>query len=855
MTGNEKQMSPDVDAAARELAQATGCLRSYRADRGQTGELRNAVRRLRALAESLPDDHPVKPAALTNLSAALLDRHRSLPGCRDDLDEAIRVAEESVRLTGPSDSWYASRINNRGSALRERYERDGVIGDLRRATEDQQALLDAHLVPASHEAMVTNNVANGLRELYEVTLDRAYLRRAAREHRAAVRLARKTPDADLARILSSAGITMRMRWPTSRGARAAIGLQEEALGRTGADDVTRPDRTGSLARSWQTLARAEHGPAALPAADQAIRHFSEAISTGTELSPNEPGWLLGRAETLELRWRLTGAPDDLRAALTGYSESLARARIRSPISAVGTALAGGLLADEAGDDRLALTFFDDGLHALGELLRGQATRTDQRSWQRHAEDLIGEACVAQTQAGDPEAAVRILDSHRAREAAFLAHAARISDSGNAPRTMAARRALDTWLDAGGPASDVPLDAILADALGPSAAEDLRLLFRSPSASGAVTETGHHVAYLVAAGRCGALLVRKPDGSVSASLLPRLTATAARRQRDRIRRGYDNRKTSPAQFEEALKLFGKWAARTVVAPLLRLVPPTGPLTLVPSGALAELPLLAAWEPTAGDGMRFPLLGRPVIFTGSLLTRRYALDAHSGPENAVAVIGDYPEHSGISLTESQAMGICGPVRQIDGTTMAPVEIMSSVQGSDLIHFSCHAAASLADAAESVIYLGGTTLTVPQILRAALPARPLVFLASCEVARPDPLLPDQTFGPPAAFLHAGARAVIAPLLAVPRVGALLLSARFYHGLSRRLPPEEALADAQRWLAGSCQRDRTEFLDGLAAELAGLGRPSDSIRWLKRVTERRHAAGSDRVKLSDWCLFTLNT
>lgn len=114
--------------------------------------------------------------------------------------------------------------------------------------------------------------------------------------------------------------------------------------------------------------------------------------------------------------------------------------------------------------------------------------------------------------------------------------------------------------------------------------------------------------------------------------------------------------------------------------------------------------------------------------------------------------------------------------------------------------------------------------QILRSALPSEPLVFLASCSTARPDRGLPDQTFGLPAAFRHAGARAVIAPMLPVSPLSAMLLSARFYHELSHAGTPEVALAEAQSWLAESSPQDRVGFLDTLASEPAGAGHPSES-------------------------------
>lgn len=252
----------DSVAAAIQLHRGTNCLRYYQADHHQRQFLDAAVTQLTTLAEALPDDHAIKPMALTNLSSALQERYREQPGRWGDLDESVRTGNQAVALSAMTDRLYASRVNNHGSALRARYQRDARIIDLRTAAESQRSLLDAGLVPAEHRAMMMSNLAQALRELYEVTFDRALLREAARIHRAAVRLASQSSRPDQARILAAYGITMRLLYPTVRGARKAISLQQEALSLTDATDVARPSRTGSLAKSWQTLAGAEHGEAA-----------------------------------------------------------------------------------------------------------------------------------------------------------------------------------------------------------------------------------------------------------------------------------------------------------------------------------------------------------------------------------------------------------------------------------------------------------------------------------------------------------------------------------------------------------------------------------------------------------------
>lgn len=96
------------------------------------------------------------------------------------------------------------------------------------------------------------------------------------------------------------------------------------------------------------------------------------------------------------------------------------------------------------------------------------------------------------------------------------------------------------------------------------------------------------------------------------------------------------------------------------------------------------------------------------------------------------------------------------------------------------------------ETSIYLpGGRKIRAAGILRTDRTHQPLIFLASCETASPDPTLPDQTFGFAAAFRLAGASAVSAPMFAVTWLAAILVAARFYHEMTDGVAPHIALLE----------------------------------------------------------------
>ena len=67
-------------------------------------------------------------AVLTNLGAALLDRHERT-GDGAELAAAIEALDEAVRVTNPDSPELPGRLNNLANGLRRRHERDGAAAD------------------------------------------------------------------------------------------------------------------------------------------------------------------------------------------------------------------------------------------------------------------------------------------------------------------------------------------------------------------------------------------------------------------------------------------------------------------------------------------------------------------------------------------------------------------------------------------------------------------------------------------------------------------------------------------------------------------------------------------------------
>jgi tetratricopeptide (TPR) repeat protein len=256
--------------------------------------------------------------------------------------------------------------------------------------------------------MVTNNLAEALRQLFELTGDRAILYEAYRAHRQAVGLARSIVGADLALILCESGKTVRTWLATQRGTREAIKLQQEALDITNPESIEWPFRLVELAWSWRALSSVLRGKASLAAADRAVVLFRQALAAIPESTPKREKALRGQAEAIEQRWRQTKNPDDLQAALTGYSAAMASTVMGSPIETYAAAHAAGRFAAEAGNFETALTYLEQGLGALERLLASQGTVEDKGLILSQAYGLIQDTYAAYYRTGQHEKATATL---------------------------------------------------------------------------------------------------------------------------------------------------------------------------------------------------------------------------------------------------------------------------------------------------------------------------------------------------------------------------------------------------------------------------------------------------------------
>ncbi|RKH40715.1 CHAT domain-containing protein, partial [Corallococcus sicarius] len=139
-------------------------------------------------------------------------------------------------------------------------------------------------------------------------------------------------------------------------------------------------------------------------------------------------------------------------------------------------------------------------------------------------------------------------------------------------------------------------------------------------------------------------------------------------------------------------------------------------------------------------------------------------------------------------------------LEGARATPSRVLEAMGSATEVELHAHGVFSpeLSDA--SLLMLaperdGRYVLTASQVRAQRLSGAPLVFLAACSAARTAPF-PHESFSLPAAFLDAGARAVLAATVDIPDS-----AGRFFNAVRERIragaPPAVALRDERlRWL-----------------------------------------------------------
>jgi CHAT domain-containing protein/tetratricopeptide (TPR) repeat protein len=233
-------------------------------------------------------------------------------------------------------------------------------------------------------------------------------------------------------------------------------------------------------------------------------------------------------------------------------------------------------------------------------------------------------------------------------------------------------------------------------------------------------------------------------------------------------------------------------------------PGAPITLVPQGGLALLPLHAAWRVDKGQ-RRYILDDWTLTYSPSayalMMSRRRLSDPRRRELSLLAVAdptGDLP-HARHEVDDVSAEFVADRCQILRGPDATRARLLEAASGHSYLHLACHGAYNWADPMASHLMLAGRDpFTLAEIISDLdLERARLVALSACETGLTDRAAPDEYFGLPAGFLQAGAPAVLASLWPVSDLSTSLLIGRFYrHHLGDHHDPATALREAQLWL-----------------------------------------------------------
>jgi CHAT domain-containing protein len=257
-----------------------------------------------------------------------------------------------------------------------------------------------------------------------------------------------------------------------------------------------------------------------------------------------------------------------------------------------------------------------------------------------------------------------------------------------------------------------------------------------------------------------------------------------------------------------------------------------LVIVPHQALVYLPFAALRDGGAGRFLvqDYSLLHLPSAAALPLLRRGEPGSQGSAEETRGFVFAPFPEALPATVSEAQAFKRIVPdSRMYVGARATETRLREALTGTGLVHVASHATLNPGNPMFSQVQLepgaAGSPeddgrLEVHELLGISI-ASGLVYLSGCETGLGSAWSTSFARGDDyatlaQAFLHAGARNVVATLWPVEDEGAAAFAKRFYQELAG-LPPPEAMAQAQRALIADATYGAPYYWAGYAVSGAG--------------------------------------
>jgi CHAT domain-containing protein len=301
---------------------------------------------------------------------------------------------------------------------------------------------------------------------------------------------------------------------------------------------------------------------------------------------------------------------------------------------------------------------------------------------------------------------------------------------------------------------------------------------------------------------GAVIAVSDD--IRAELVPDLTHTNVRQHARAMTAA-----PSSADHAKAVDVACGWLGRTLHPALVSLAL-SSRVVLVPCGALAFLPLHAAWRSADQSQRSYLLDGFDVRYSANVQALRVSLGLIRPPAQwrTALVVSDPAAVSGEALplapfevlAATRALQACGAEVSVASGADASVDgVLSALGAVDVVHLACHATADPDEPLHSGVLLADDqNLTVHHVMQAEVRTR-LVVLSACESGAVGRTLPDEVISLPNGLIEAGCGSVIGSLWQVDEQTAVLVMLGLYDGIKRGMSPSAALGEAQRQLRES--------------------------------------------------------
>ncbi len=205
----------------------------------------------------------------------------------------------------------------------------------------------------------------------------------------------------------------------------------------------------------------------------------------------------------------------------------------------------------------------------------------------------------------------------------------------------------------------------------------------------------------------------------------------------------------------------------------------------------------WELAVADPVIDPKM--PPFLAAQASVGRWIL-AERGPklppptrlrvEKCAVICGAYVGPDGQRLLEAEEEGKllqeAYAAAEVNADMREVLDCLKGTPPAEVLHFAVHGCYDPGQVDSGLALTDGTVLASEQIRSRTLGSAPLVFLNACQVGSGDETLGDYS-GIAAAFLHAGASGVIAPLWSIRDALAKDIALRFYEGVFGGVPPAE--------------------------------------------------------------------